>query len=337
MKKAVLLINLGSPDIPKVSSVWRYLRQFLMDPRVIDIPYLFRLILVNCIIIPFRVKNSTKEYKKLWGIFGESPLIKYTKSLTKKLNEKYSTKYKFYYAMRYQNPSIDKNLKEIYTKNYDELIILPLYPQYASASSGSTIEYCNKIINGWWNIPKIKIINHFYNHKSYIDCFVKNTKDFDIENFDHILFSYHGLPERHVDKTYTNNTLCADNDCEHGIVDKNKFCYKAMCYETTKLITEQLSLDKKNYSVTFQSRLDDKWLKPYTDTELIKLAKKGKSKILIVSPAFVSDCLETIIEISETNKAEFIKIGGQELSLVPSLNDNEDWVDAIMDIIKSNE
>ncbi len=336
MKKAVLLINLGSPNKPSILSVWRYLRQFLMDYRVIDIPYLIRLFLVNIIIIPFRVKNSAKEYKKLWKIFGESPLIKYTKSLTKKLNDKYSSKYEFYYAMRYQNPSIDKALEKIYLENYDELIILPLYPQYASASSGSTIEYCNKKINNWWNFPKITIINHFYNHKSYINCFIENTKKFNIENYNHVLFSFHGLPERHVDKTYTNNSLCKDNDCEYGVVNENKYCYKAMCYETTKLIAKELSLNDENYSVTFQSRLDDKWLKPYTDTELMKLAKTGKSKVLIISPAFVSDCLETIIEISQINKDEFINMGGKELSLVPSLNDNDNWVDSIFEIIESN-
>ena len=336
MKKAVLLINLGSPDSPNITTVWKYLRQFLMDPRVIDIPYIFRLFLVNCIIIPFRVKNSSNEYKKLWKIFGESPLIKFTKRLTEKLNNKFSDQYEFYYAMRYQSPSIDIALKKIYNKNYNELIILPLYPQYASASTGSTIEYCNKIISKWWNFPKIKIINYFYNHQSYIDCFVNNTKKINYIEYDHILFSFHGLPERHVDKTYINNSLCADNNCESGVFEDNKFCYKAMCYDSTKLIANELNLNPDNYSVSFQSRLNDKWLKPYTDTEMIKLAKSGKNKILILSPAFVSDCLETIIEISVTNKKDFIKNGGEKFTLVPSLNDNDDWVDAVMEIIHSN-
>ena len=168
MKKAVLLINLGSPDMPKLLSVWRYLRQFLMDPRVIDIPYIIRLILVNLIIIPKRVSNSTNEYKKMWTKYGESPLIKNTKELTHSLNSKYNSKYDFYFAMRYQNPSIESVLSEIYNHNYKELIILPLYPQYASASTGSTIEYCNKIISKWWNFPKIKIISQFYSNHSYL-------------------------------------------------------------------------------------------------------------------------------------------------------------------------
>ena len=336
MKKAVLLINLGTPNAPTILSVWKYLRQFLMDPRVIDIPFLLRYILVNFIIIPSRVSNSTKEYKKLWGKFGLSPLVSFAEKLTVKLNTKFQNEADFYYAMRYQNPSIDSVLAEIYSKNYEELVILPLYPQYASASSGSTIEHCNKIINGWWNIPKIKIINHFYNHESYINCFVDNTRKFDYHSYDHILFSYHGLPERHVDKTYTDNSICEDNSCEQGINDGNKFCYKAMCYETSNLIASNLTIPKDKFSVCFQSRLDDRWIKPYTDKIMLKLVESNQKKILVLSPAFVSDCLETSIEISDRNKEEFIKHGGEEFTLVPSLNDNDNWVDAVAGIINSH-
>jgi len=303
-----------------------------MDPRVIDIPFLLRYFLVNFIIIPTRVSNSTKEYKQLWRKFGASPLISYAEKLTAKLNKKKSD-VDYYFAMRYQNPSIDKVLSKIYSKNYEELVILPLYPQYASASTGSTIEYCNKIINGWWNFPKIKIINHFYNHESYIKCFLENTRKFDYRSYDHILFSYHGLPERHVDKTYTDNSICEDNNCEEGINDSNKFCYKAMCYETSNLIASKLSIADDKFSVCFQSRLDDKWIKPYTDKVMLELVESNHKKVLVLSPAFVSDCLETSIEISERNKKVFIEHGGVEFTLVPSLNDNDSWVDAIIDII----
>lgn len=329
----MLLINLGTPNSASIVSVWKFLRQFLMDPRVIDIPFLIRLFLVNFIIIPLRLFNSTKEYKKLWSKFSVSPLLDFTQKLTLKLNSKFNTKADFYFAMRYQNPSIDSVLKEIYSKNYDELIILPLYPQYASASTGSTIEHCNKIINKWWNMPKIKIINHFYNHESYINCFVDNTRQSDYMSYDHILFSYHGLPERHVDRTYTDNSICEENNCESGVSDKNKFCYKAMCYETSNLIASNLKLPDDKYSVCFQSRLDNKWLKPYTDKVMLKLIEEDCKKILVLSPSFVSDCLETSIEISERYKEVFIKQGGKEFKLVPSLNDNDIWVDAIIDII----
>ena len=335
MKKAVLIINLGSPDQPTIFSVWKFLKEFLNDGRVIDIPSIIRFFLVNFIIIPLRVKNSTKEYKKLWKLFGSSPLIYYTDKLTSKLNEKSNGQYDFFYAMRYQNPSIKSVLNNIYEKNYDEIIILPLYPQYASASTGSTIEECYNVMKTWWNSPKIKIINQFFNDKGYIDCFVENVKKINYKEYEHVLFSYHGLPERHVDKTYTNKTLCRDNDCEDGVTEKNKFCYKAMCYETSNLIAKKLSLNKEDYTVTFQSRLDDKWLKPYTDKIMLDLVKLKKDKVLVLSPAFVSDCLETLIEISNANREEFIEKGGKDLKLVPSLNDNDLWVDTIINMVNN--
>lgn len=333
MKRAVLLINLGSPSKPTIPSVWKFLRQFLMDPRVIDIPFLIRYILVNFIIIPKRVANSTKEYKKLWQLFGASPLITYAEKLTAKLNDKNISDTDFYFAMRYQNPSIDSVLGEIYSKGYEELVILPLYPQYASASTGSTIEYCKHIMSKWWNMPKLTIINHFCNHPLFINCVVDNTKKMDVDKYDHVLFSYHGLPERHVDKSHLHSTLCADGKCENGLATHNQFCYKAQCYETTKLIATQLKLPKEAYSVSFQSRLNDDWIKPYTEKVMLELVKSNRKKVLVLSPAFVSDCLETSIEISERNKKVFIEHGGEEFTLVPSLNDNDNWVDAIQDII----
>jgi len=334
MKKAVLLINLGSPDRPTIFSVWRYLRQFLMDPRVIDIPYLFRYILVNLIIIPLRVANSTKEYKHLWNLFGCSPLIKNLSSLSDTIQLEIGNKADVYHAMRYQDPSIDRAMESIYKNSYDELIILPLYPQYASASTGSTIEYCNNIMKGWWNIPKVRTINHFYSHPAYINAFVENIRSAGYSSYDHILFSYHGLPDRHVDKTYPGSELCADNSCEDGITESNRFCYKAQCYETTKLIVGQLSLDDDRYSVSFQSRLNQKWIKPYTDIVMLDLIKKNKKNVLVVSPAFISDCLETSIEISKVNRDIFIKGGGEELTLVPSLNYSKAWAKGVIEIIR---
>tara|TARA_B100000676_G_C18019103_1_gene811481 strand:- start:539 stop:1546 length:1008 start_codon:yes stop_codon:yes gene_type:complete len=333
MKKAALIINLGSPKKPTILYVWRFLREFLMDWRVIDVPFLLRFFLVNILIIPLRVMNSTKEYKKLWRKYNFSPILGYTQKLKDKLNKHYNDDYTFYHAMRYQEPSLESVLEEIYNGNYDELVILPLYPQYASASTGSTIEKCNKIINKWWNFPKVRFVNHFYNDQTFIDCFVKNIKGIDYQNFDHILFSYHGLPERHVDKTYTDKSLCKDHGCEAGISDSNKYCYKAMCYETTNLIAKSLHLKKNMFSVTFQSRLDNKWLKPFTDEVLENMLSSNKKNILVVSPAFVSDCLETSIEIQETYRDDFIKNGGKQLKLVPSLNDSDSWAKSIIQIL----
>ena len=337
MNKAVLIINLGSPNSASVLSVWKFLKEFLMDGRVIDIPYLLRFFLVNFIIIPLRVLNSTKEYRKMWKKFGHSPIQKYTQSLNEKINKKIGKEYTCYYAMRYQQPSLNKILEKIYNNNHDELIILPLYPQYASASTGSTIEKCYEIISKWWNFPKVTVINHFCDDEDYINCFVSNTRQIDYNSYDHILFSYHGLPERHVDKTYTDKTLCNDHSCEVGLTQENKFCYKAMCYETTKLIAKKLSLKKSKYSVTFQSRLDNKWLKPFTDDILNELIEKKNKKVLVLSPAFVSDCLETCIEIDESYKEDFVKSGGEKLKLVPSLNDSDQWVDTVINLIRKNE
>ena len=337
MNKAVLIINLGSPKNASVISVWKFLKEFLMDARVIDIPFLIRFFLVNFIIIPLRVFNSSREYKKMWNKFGYSPIHKYTKSLSNKINAKLDKNYTCYYAMRYQQPSLENVLKEIYNNNHDELIILPLYPQYASASTGSTIEKCYKIISKWWNFPRVSVINHFCNNNDYINCIVSNTKKINYLNYDHILFSYHGLPDRHVDKTYIDQTLCEDHSCEDGLKNDNKFCYKAMCYETTNLIATKLNLEKSKYSITFQSRLNNKWLKPFTDEVLEKLLKKNKKKILVLSPAFVSDCLETCIEIDETYKNDFIKSGGADLKLVPSLNDSDQWVNTVANIVMDYE
>ena len=334
MNKAVLILNLGSPEKPNIFSVWKFLRQFLMDWRVIDVPFLLRFILVNFIIIPLRVNNSTKEYKKLWKIYKKSPILDYTHKLNNKLNSLSNRNYTFYYAMRYQEPSISETLKKIYLNNHDELIIFPLYPQYASASTGSTLEECNKLINSWWNFPKVTTINQFYNDLDYIQCFSNNIKEIDYLKFDHILFSYHGLPERHVDKTYSDQSLCKDHSCEKGVFEHNKYCYKAQCYETTNLIASNLKLDKNKFSVTFQSRLDNKWLRPFTDEKLDKLLSLGKKRILVVSPAFVSDCLETSIEIKESYKEDFLKKGGEKLELVPSLNDSDDWAKTILNIIE---
>ena len=332
MKKAVLIINLGSPEKPTIFSVWKFLKEFLNDGRVIDIPSVIRFFLVNFIIIPLRVRNSTKEYKKLWKLFGSSPLIHYTDKLTSKLNEKSGDLYDYYYAMRYQQPSIKSVLNNIYDKNYDEIIILPLYPQYASASTGSTIEECYNVMKTWWNSPKIKIINQFFDDDGYINCCVQNAKKINYKKYDHILFSYHGLPERHVDKTYTNKTLCQDNDCEYGVTDKNKFCYKATVYETTKLIADKLNLDKSKYEVTFQSRLTNKWLDPFTDKVLEELPLNNHKKVLVFSPAFTADCLETIIEIGDEYQELFVEAGGEILDYVPSLNYSDKWAESIIDI-----
>ena len=337
-KKGVLILNLGTPDSPSVKDVRIYLREFLNDPRVIDIHWLKRLLLVNLIIVPLRAPKSAKEYQKLFKIGnGKSPLLTYGENITSKLNELASNELDIELAMRYGNPSMDKVLEKMGKKNYDELYIFPLYPQYASASTGSTIEKAFRIINKWWVIPEIKVIGQFYNNSNYIDCIINRSKQFNISDYDHVVFSYHGIPERHVDKVYLDNTICVEHNCENGIDESNSHCYKATCYETTQLLTKKLALDPSKYTTCFQSRLGKTpWITPYTDQTIEKLGKEGKKKILMFSPAFVADCLETIIEIDEEYSNLFKEHGGEKLDMVPSLNDKDDWANCLHRIIKGN-
>lgn len=333
-KIGVLLIQLGTPDSPKTSDVRKYLSEFLNDARVIDIPWLLRKILVNLIIVPFRAPKSAKIYKELWTDKG-SPLLYYSESLKNKLQKSLPQNYKVYLAMRYQSPKMENVLAEMKSKQYDEIIIFPLFPQYASATSGSAIEKAMKIIQNWWVIPELKVISNFYDNENYINSFVERVKNIQLEKYDHVVFSYHGLPNRQVDKVYEDGKPCNDHECESKITNENKFCYKAQCYATTRLLAEKLDLSKEKYSVCFQSRLNKDWLSPFADETIINLAKKGCKKILVFSPAFVADCLETIVEIGSEYKLLFKNHGGEELQLVESLNDYDDWVEGLSKIITS--
>lgn len=336
MKTGVLLIQLGTPDSPKVSDVRRYLSEFLNDPRVIDIPWLPRKLLVNGIIVPFRAPKSAKVYKELWEFGnGVSPLMTHTEQAVKLVQERFdASEVKIEMAMRYQNPSLDLVLERMRLANYDQIIIIPLFPQYASASSGSAIEKAMNIIRKWWVIPEVKIVSQFWDHQGYIDSIVDRAKAFDISEYDHVLFSYHGLPERQVDKVYEGTDLCADQPCELEVNDKNKFCYKATSYATTRLIAEKLGIKEENYTVCFQSRLDKKWLTPFSDKVVEEWGKKGAKKLLVFSPAFVADCLETIIEIGEEYQEIFEEHGGEKVQLVPSSNDHIRFIDCISDLIE---
>ena len=327
-KVGVLLINLGTPDSPSVGDVRKYLSEFLNDPRVIDITWLLRKILVNLIIVPFRAPKSAKIYKKLWTMDG-SPIIIYGKSVKEKLQAALGSNFDVEIAMRYQSPSLDAVLSRMQKKAFDKIIIIPLFPQYASASTGSAIEKAINLIRKWWVIPEIKIISQFYDNEGFINTIVERSKQYNLNEYDHILFSYHGLPERQVDKVYNDGKPCSEHNCESEINEENKFCYKAACYATTRLLVEKLRIPKENYTVCFQSRLDKKWLEPFADKVIIEKAKEGVKKILVFSPAFVADCLETIVEIGIDYKELFIRNGGEKLQLVESLNDHPMWVETL--------
>lgn len=338
MKKTtgVLLVQLGTPDSPKVSDVRRYLTEFLNDPRVIDLPWLGRKLLVNGIIVPFRAPKSAKVYKELWEMSdGVSPLITHTVNTLEKLRERFADNdaVTFHYAMRYQNPSMDKVLDEMRKANYDKIIILPLFPQYASASGGSAMDKAMRIIRKWWVIPEIEVISQFWDHDGYIDAIVERAKAFNLADYDRIMFSYHGLPDRHVDKVYDTG-LCEDQPCETELNTLNKFCYKATCYATTRLIADKLGLKASDYTVAFQSRLNKKWLRPFSDEVIEEWGKEGAKKVLVFSPAFVADCLETLIEIGDEYQEEFEKYGGEKVQLVPSTNDHPRFIDCLEDLVR---
>jgi len=335
-KTGVLLVQLGTPDSPNTVDVRRYLSEFLNDPRVIDLPWLGRTLLVNGIIVPFRAPKSAKIYKQLWDFGnGVSPLITHTENVKRKLQDRFKNdSIDVHYAMRYQNPSMYDVLEKMRKENYEHIIVLPLFPQYASATNGSAIELAMKIIGRWWATPQISIINQFWDNEGYIDSIVERSKEFDLNEYDHILFSYHGLPQRHVDKIYDGDTVCDDEPCETEITKHNSMCYKATSYATTRLLAAKLGLKEEDYTVCFQSRLDKDWLTPFADKVVIDQAKKGAKKLLAFSPAFVADCLETVIEIGDEYQEIFQENGGEKIQLVPSSNDHDRFIDGLEELIK---
>ena len=331
-RKALLVINLGTPDRPEKKDVRRYLRQFLNDHRVIDIPWLAQKLLVNFIIIPFRVANSTRLYKMLWTTEG-SPLKVYLDRLTEKLRTRLEGKYHIYKAMRYQKPDLKVTLEKIYTDNIDELIVFPMFPQYASSSTGSVADKVFTIVKKWEAFPQIRLISNFYSHPAFISAFANKILQYNPSGYEHIIFSYHGLPVRHIHKIHP-GINCENCICENEMTSFGTFCYKATCYETTRLLTSKLNILKSRYTVSFQSRLSKNWLTPFTDKLILELAQKGTKRILCVAPSFVADCLETTVEIEYEYHELFKKYGGEQLTLVKSLNDSNEWVDAIAEIIQ---
>jgi len=327
---AILLINLGTPKSPSVSNVRTYLREFLNDNRVIDV-WAVRWFIMNLIVIPFRAFSSAKIYKKLWTKEG-SPLLIYGKRLQEKLQKRVPKHHKVFLAMRYGQPSLDLILEEIRHYNPDDITILPLFPQYASASTGSAVEKTMRIISKWQAIPNLNFINQFYDKPGFNKLYADIAIKYNPKSYDHIIFSFHGLPERQVDKVYLKGK-CQDKDCETSISEENKWCYKATCFETAKQIASHLNLSPEDYTVAFQSRLGGGWLEPFSDKIVEERAKKGDKKLLMFSPAFIADCLETTIEIGEEYQEIFEEHGGEKVQLVESLNDSEPWVDFVEQLV----
>ncbi len=332
-KTGILLVNLGTPDDPSRRSVYRYLKQFLADPRVIDVAFVRKILIP--ILILFRSGESAKGYKDLWMEEG-SPLKVYGNRLADGVQKILGTEdYHVELAMRYQNPSIASGIKKLMDAKVTDLVVLPLFPHYASASTGSVQEEVMKVLSTYWTIPKLTMIDHFYDYEPMIELFAQRGRDYDYKSYDHILFSYHGLPERHMAKTDSTCKHCLSEGCCDTLTEVNQMCYSAHCAATTRAIVAKLDLKPEDYSMCYQSRLGrDPWMQPYTSDVIKQQAELGRKKILVFCPAFVCDCLETTIEISDEYQEEFEEEGGELLQLVEGLNDHPKWIEAVADLVR---
>ena len=327
--KGALLINLGSPDSPDPKDVKRYLGEFLMDERVIDLSKALRTFLVKGIILNTRPKKSAKAYKKIWWEEG-SPLIVLSKRLRQSVQKKVTIPVEL--AMRYGTPSIEEGIKNLVNQGIYEIILIPLYPQFAMATTETILVLAEEV--RLQNHPQVSftVLPPFYNHPDYIrvlsESIQENLKG---KEWEHLLFSYHGIPERHIRKSDVTKSHCKiDKSCCQTSSKAHQYCYRHQCYETTRQVAEYLELKEGTFSTSFQSRLGlDPWLRPYTDKTVAKFAKKGVKKMAIATPAFVSDCLETLEEIGMEAAEDFEEKGGEKLFVIPCINDRPDWVNVM--------
>lgn len=327
---AFVLMNLGSPDSTQVKDVKKYLNEFLMDERVIDIPFIARVLLVRGIIVPFRAPKSAEAYKTIWTDEG-SPLIVFTRKLQQALQQQVSDPVSV--AMRYGASSPAQAYDELLKQNPElkEVIIIPLYPHYAMSSYETAVEYAKEQYAAKKYPFTITFIKPFYKEPGYIQALASNIQPWLEKEYDHILFSYHGIPERHIRKSDTTGCHCLQvNNCCETDSPAHATCYRHQVFTTTKLVTEQLNIPANKFSISFQSRLGKGWLQPFTDIRLEEMPKEGIKKLLIVCPAFVSDCLETLEEIDERGKASFLQAGGESYTMIRCLNTHPLWVGALV-------
>lgn len=331
MKKAVLLVNLGTPESPARKHVEKYLTEFLNDPFVIDLPWLMRKLLVNLIIIPFRVKKSTGFYQRLWTEEG-SPILRHLEQLGAKLQKAVGCETTVYVAMRYGKPALKQVLNEINKSGADDLHVVPLFPQYASSTSGSIIHAVQKSKSKLQNVKQIRFTEQFYDKPGFINAFSERIAGYHPASFDHVIFSFHSLPVRHIENIHP-ETSSASCSCEDSFPSCGRMCYKATSYKTARLIADKLHIKREDYTVAFQSRFANNWIGPFTEDIVIQSALSGKSRVLIVAPSFVADCLETIVEIGQDYQSLFKTHGGNELVMVESLNAKDCWVKALKEIV----
>jgi len=325
----VLLINLGTPDAPTPEAVGRYLREFLMDGFVIDVPAPLRWFLVNVLIVPRRKHQSAEAYQKVQMAEG-SPLLIHTRTLAEKVGAELGRDYLVAYAMRYGNPSIASVLGKLREAKVTRIIAVPLYPQYAESSFETAVVETKRRAAELGLTDRLSFFPPFYDRPEFIESFARKVIEHRTGNpTEHFIFSFHGLPERHVNKLHPQHCLQTAGCCEQ-ITDSNRRCYRAQCFSTAHAIAQQAGLRKDEYTVSFQSRLGrDKWIGPATEEVLKDLGARGIRKLAVACPSFVADCLETLEEIAIRGRQTFIGAGGEELHLIPSLNAEPDWVEAV--------
>ncbi|WP_430614331.1 ferrochelatase [Flavobacterium sp. JP2137] len=328
--KGVLLVNLGSPKSPEPKDVKPYLDEFLMDERVIDLPYLYRALLVKGIILNTRPKKSAAAYKKIWWDEG-SPLVVLSQRTQAKVADKMDIPVVL--AMRYGEPSIAQGLEKLHQQGVTDVFMIPLYPQFAMATTETITVLAESLRQKSYPQMSITSLPAFFHKKEYIAALSQSIKAH-LENYDydHLLFSYHGIPERHIKKSDITKSHCQiDGSCCNTPSPAHDYCYRHQCYATTKQVVETLQIPADRYSISFQSRLGrDKWLDPATDSTVNRLAAEGIKKLAIVTPAFVADCLETLEEIGMEARDEFLQRGGTDFKTIPCLNDDDQWVDALV-------
>lgn len=333
-QRGVLLVNLGSPDSPSVPDVRAYLREFLMDGRVLDAPWPVRWAIVHLTILPRRPAQSAEAYQKIWTPEG-SPLVVAGRRLQAALGRRLAIPVEL--AMRYRHPSIQEAVVRLREKRCAELLVIPLFPHYAMSSYETAVRRVSEVAADIAPEMALTVLPPYYEQVDYIGALTESAGEYLAREYDHLLFSFHGLPERHLRKADPTGEHCLKaKDCCHTASRAQDTCYRAQCLRTVAAFVARANVAKGRYSVAFQSRLGrDPWLKPYTDHVLESLGKTGVKKLLVMCPAFVADCLETIEEIGMRGRQTFLQAGGAELTLIPCLNDHPAWIAALENIVNN--
>ncbi len=336
-RKGAIVLNLGTPQAPQTREVRAYLREFLMDPFVIDVPGPLRWLIVHGVVLPTRPAKSAEAYRKIWTDRG-SPLLFHLLDLAEKVRNHLGEGWVVEPAMRYGQPSIESAFRRLQSEGVTDVTVFPLYPQYSLAATETSIQECRRIAQKVSGDFKLDFVGAFYRHPGFISAYVESVKNSLADYpYEHILFSFHGLPERHVKKTDLTGEHCLNQqECCSVMNEANQNCYRAQCYQTANAMAHSLGLKPDQYTVCFQSRLGrNPWIRPYTDHFYESLPARGVKKIAVVCPAFVADCLETLEEIQIRGKEEFILHGGEDLKLVPSLNSSDSWARVVAGFFSS--